>query len=196
MGSLSAGLSRRASSSSSRKGDFIAVRKSGRRSCTPEIETTRATRPTDARGQRGIPADHARDDLTACGMAGEDDRPFDEAGGGCNRLADFGDDFCDARLGAETIGRDHDSVAPRQRPSRQMRPHRAVVAQPVAAVHEDDETPRRRLGQEKIEHLPRRLAIDDGASLQLVRMAGAERRRRSRHLSTQNSPPTMWAPLA
>ncbi len=82
----------------------------------------------------------------------------------------------DPRFRAKPIGRDGDRVPASDWPCRDMRPHRAFVAEPIAAMHEYDEPARLSLGHKQIEESVdrRSFAIANSQPLSFQRYLGPE----------------------
>ncbi len=104
---------------------------------------------------RRLGTGEARREVAAGGVAGQHHGSrhlVRRRGSGAGRILHH---LRNARRGGEPVGGHRHRPPEGQRPLRQMRPGLAAEGHPVAAMEEDREAPRRALGQEQIEPLPR-----------------------------------------
>jgi len=118
-----------------------------------------ADAPPDLGHERRRRRDHPADQVPAGRMPRQHQRAVDDFRRLADRRRDFPDDLADARVRAERVGRHGDGVAMGERARGQMRPIALVELQPVAAVHEDDETSCRAFRQEEVRAVSRPRAV-------------------------------------
>ena len=106
---------------------------------------------------------HARHQVPARRMAREMDRPRDLLRRPAHRRSNLPGDVRDPHIGAEIIGGHRHRPALRQRARGEMRPDRAVEAQPVATVDKNHEPFHLALGEEEIQRLARTRPVGEAA---------------------------------
>ena len=106
--------------------------------------------PLDRRRQGDIGATHPGAEMTACGMAGDDDRTRDETRSDLDSARDLLGHRADPRFGRERVRGHGAGPSARHGACGQMRPHVAIEPQPIAAVDEHQKTLRRGLGQKEV----------------------------------------------
>ena len=170
-----AGLSPAISARSRRRSAFIAVREIGSRSASGEIGTTRLTRADSGH----IRATHPGAQMTARGVAGDDDRTRDQSRRDFDGARDLLGHRADPGFGRERVGGHGAGPSARHRARSKMRPHLAIEPQPIAAMDEHQETLWRGFRQKEVETVARFRTIRDGSPGSLPQ-GGAKSRRLSR----------------
>src|SRR3954462_15160728 len=132
---------------------------------TQIMQAADGQRPGDAVEDGGLQpavvAQHARNEMPACGMAGEPDRSRDERGRLGDRYGDFRRNVGDARGRRQRVAWQCHRPAVMPRAFGEISPRRFVEAHPIAAVDEDDEALAVAVGQDQVEALALAGAIGD-----------------------------------
>ncbi len=131
--------------------------------------------PLDRRRQGHIGATHSRAQVTARGMAGDDDRTRDETRSDLDSARDLLGHRAYPGFGRERVRWNGAGPSARHGACGQMRPQIAIEPQPIAAMDEHQKAKRRGLGQKEIESVARFGTIRDGGPRSLTERGAKSR---------------------